>query len=237
MIRITGLTKRFGKLEVLRGVELRVRRGRITAIVGPNGSGKTSLIKTILGLVKPDAGDILLEDRALNGDSEYRNRIGYMPQGARFPENLSGAEIIHMLEDLRRVEHEDRELLDRFRLNGELSKPIRTLSGGTRQKVNAVIAFLFDPDLIILDEPTAGLDPIASALLKDKIRQARAAGKTFVLTSHIMSEVEELADDIVFLLDGRVRFQGTVQELKSLADQSNLERAVAELMMREESAA
>jgi Cu-processing system ATP-binding protein len=234
-LTITGLTKRYGGLPALQGVDLALGRGRTTAILGPNGAGKTTLIKTILGLTRADAGEMLLDGRQLGGDPAHRAGIGYMPQIARFPENLTGAELMAMLVDLRGTTVMlDRELVDRFRLGIELTKPLRTLSGGTRQKVNAVLAFLFTPQLLILDEPTAGLDPIASSVLKDKILEERNAGKTFVLTSHIMTELEELADDVVFLLDGTVRFAGPLHELKLRTRQLSLERAVAQLMREAE---
>ena len=231
MIEITNLRKRFGPLEVLDGIELSIRRGRVTAIVGPNGSGKTTLIKMILGLVRPDEGSIALGGHTLNGDSAYRKQVGYMPQIVRFPENLSGRELLTMLEDLRdRPADLDGELLEAFGLNGDLEKPFRTLSGGTRQKLNACIAFRFGADLLILDEPTAGLDPVAARILKAKIRRERDAGRTFILTSHIMSELEDLSDDIVFLLDGKVRFKGAVEEILSHTGGQDLEEAVASLM-------
>lgn len=233
MIEITDLHKRFGPIEVLDGVELRIRPGRVTAIVGPNGSGKTTLIKMILGLVKPDAGTISLAGHTLNGDSGYRAQVGYMPQIVRFPENLSGRELLAMLDDLRNLPGDlDGELVEAFELNGDLEKPFRTLSGGTRQKLNAAIAFRFGADLLILDEPTAGLDPVAARILKEKIRRERDAGRTFILTSHIMSELEDLSDDIVFLLDGKVRFQGAVTEILAHTDSEDLEGAVAYLMSR-----
>ena len=236
MLEITGLTKRFGKLTVLDGVELTVRPGRVTAVVGPNGAGKTTLNKSLLGLCRPDGGEIRLGGEVVRGDA-YRARVGYMPQIARFPENLSAAELIAMLKDIRSAAPGalppaslDEELVDRFALAPHLAKPLRALSGGTRQKVNAVLAFLFRPDLLILDEPTAGLDPVASGVLKDKILAERAAGRTFVLTSHVMSELAELADDVAFLVDGRVRFAGPVEELLRATRQATLERAVAHLM-------
>jgi Cu-processing system ATP-binding protein len=236
MIEIHGLTKRYGKCPVLQGVDLRVRRGHVTAVVGPNGAGKTTLIKTILGLARPDGGRVLFDGVALTGGVDYRARIGYMPQIARFPENLTGAELLAMLEDLRGAGgasvEPDEELIARFGLEEQLRKRLRTLSGGTRQKVNAVMAFLFRPDLLILDEPTAGLDPVSSGTLKDKILAERGRGRTFILTSHIMAELEELADDVAFLLDGRVRFAGPVEELKRMTRQRNLERAVADMMVR-----
>ena len=238
MITINGLTKRFGALDVLCGLDLEILPGRVTAVVGPNGAGKTTLIKVVLGLTRPDSGRVLMDGESIGQDPAYRARIGYMPQIARFPENLTGAELIAMLEALRGPEagpdgaRRDRELIERFRLAPHLHKPLRTLSGGTRQKVNAVLAFLFDPDLLILDEPTSGLDPVASGVLKEKVRSARQAGKTVIVTSHVMSELEELSDDIAFLLDGRVRFAGSVHDLKLHTRQLSLERAIAQMMTR-----
>ncbi len=237
MISIHGLTKRFGRLDVLQGVDLELQPGRVTAILGPNGAGKTTLIKSILGLTRPDGGEIRIAGEPVGDDPAYRARIGYMPQIARFPENLTAAELLAMVKDIRGNPAElDEELVGRFLLDLHLQKPLRTLSGGTRQKVNAVIAFLFRPSLLILDEPTAGLDPVASGVLKDKITAERAAGRTFILTSHIMSELEELADDIVFLLDGRVKYVGPVHDLKLDTRQLSLERAIAEMMQRVEAA-
>jgi len=228
-----GLVKRFGKHEVLRDVDLTLWRGRVTAVVGPNGSGKTTLIKSLLGLVRPDAGHIVFDGTEVGPDDvAYRARIGYMRQAARFPDHLTGREVLAMLRDLRDLPAEalDESLMAAFQLEPELDKPIRTLSGGTRQKLNAAAAFLFRPDVIILDEPTAGLDPVASGALKDKVDAATGEGAAGLLTSHIVSELEVLADDIVFLMEGQVRFAGTVSELKDVAGQDRLERAIAHLM-------
>lgn len=233
MIRIANLTKSYGALPVLQGIDLHVRRGRVTAIVGPNGAGKTTLIKSVLALTRPDGGRILVDGAPVDEGVDYRARIGYMPQIARFPENLSGADLLTLVEDLRSGTGpmiRDEELVERFGLGPFLGQRLRTLSGGTRQKVNAVMAFLFRPPLLILDEPTAGLDPVASSILKDRILADRAAGRTFVLTSHVMSDLEELADDVAFLVDGRVRFTGAIEELKRATKQANLERAIARMM-------
>ena len=233
MVEARGLSKRFGRLQVLDGIDLTIVRNRVTAIVGPNAAGKTTMIKSILGLTRPDAGTIVVDGIDVGGNDAYRERIGYMPQIARFPENLTASELFEMLKDLRGKRAVlDEELIEAFALVDELRKPLRTLSGGTRQKVNAVMAFLFKPDLLILDEPTAGLDPVASGVLKRKIVAEREAGRTFVLTSHIMSEVEELADDVAFLHDGRIEFSGPVHDIKSLTSQTNLERAIAAMMVR-----
>jgi Cu-processing system ATP-binding protein len=235
MIRITGLTKRFGALHVLRDVDLEIGDGKVTAIVGPNGAGKTTLMKTILGLTRADGGKILIDGERVGDDPSYRSLVGYMPQIARFPENLSAAELIAMLRDLRGEDAQiDDELVRRFRLEDQLAKPLRVLSGGTRQKVNAVLAFLFQPELLVLDEPTAGLDPVSSGILKDKISAVRDAGRTVVVTSHVLSELDALADDIAFLVDGRLRYAGSVHDLKVATRQLSLERAVAQVMTEDE---
>ncbi len=231
MIRIASLRKRYGTLEVLNGIDAEIPSGRITGIVGPNAAGKTTLIKSILGLTRPDSGSIEVSGVRVNGDERYRSSIGYMPQIARFPSNLTAAELLAMLRDLRPdAADTDEELIRTFGLGLELSKKLNNLSGGTKQKVNAVAAFMFRPRLLILDEPTAGLDPRSSSVLKDKILAERRAGKTFIITSHVMTELEELADEVMFISDGRVRFSGSVRQIKDLTRQANLERAVAELM-------
>jgi Cu-processing system ATP-binding protein len=232
-IEVRGVTKRFRRLEVLKGTDLSIVPGRVTGLVGPNASGKTTLMKAVLGLVRPDRGTILVNGQPAGPGFAYRTAIGYMPQAAHFPENLTGLEVLRLLKDLRgRPEETDQSLLEGFDFDGELKKPVRTLSGGTRQKLNAAIAFLFGPSLLILDEPTAGLDPIAAGLLKEKVRSVRETGATVLLASHTLSELEELADDIVFLLDGRVRFQGPVARLAELTGSQHLERAIASLMQR-----
>ncbi|MBK6421264.1 MAG: ABC transporter ATP-binding protein [Gemmatimonadales bacterium] len=233
VVTARGITKRFGRLEALRGVDLTVPAGRITGLVGPNAAGKSTLIKAILGLVRPDAGQLSVLGQAVNGDERYRHRIGYMPQAARFPENLTGSEVLAMVRDLRgSTVALDQGLLEGFALGAELGKPVRTLSGGTRQKLSAAVAFLFRPDLLILDEPTAGLDPVASGIFKEALAAARERGASILLATHTLSELEALADDIVFLLEGRVCFHGPLADLKARTGFANLERAVASLMLR-----
>jgi len=236
VIESAGLTKRYGRVPVLRGVDLSVKGGRVTAILGPNGAGKSTLIRLLLGLARPDAGFVSVAGVTVGSDPAYRSGIGYMPQHPQFPENLTGREVVRLLRDLRgHSVPEDDELFESFALDAELDKPVRTLSGGTRQKLNAAVAFMFRPRILILDEPTAGLDPVASRALKARILAARGTGVTVLLVSHVLSELEELADDVVFLLDGKVEFQGSVRRLNELTGESRLEHAVARLMQRKAS--
>lgn len=234
MIEIRALTKSFGAREVLCGVDLCVRPGRVTAVVGSNGAGKTTLIKCLLGLVRPDGGEIRLDGARVGSDPAYRASIGYAPQMSRFPENLTAREVTNVLLGLRGPSAIiDWELVERLALAPHMTSRVRTLSGGTRQKLTVALAFLFAPNLYVLDEPTAGLDPAASAVVKDKILAERGNGKTVLVTSHVMSELEELADDIVLLSAGRVAYVGTAQKLRTFTGQRHLERAIALIMARE----
>jgi Cu-processing system ATP-binding protein len=230
MIKARGVSKSFGPIHVLEGIDVDIPMGEITAIVGPNASGKTTFNRILLGLVQPDAGEILFDGDSIIGQSAYRERIGYMPQAARFPENLCAGDVFEMIANLRGTLRRDNELLDTLGMASILRTPFRQLSGGTRQRVNAALAFMFQPDLLILDEPTAALDPVSSSILKDKIRAERSRGRTFIVTSHVLSEVEELADRIIFLLDGTVRFAGRPAELMAATGEMRLERAVASVM-------
>lgn len=231
MIRISNIIKKYNKLEVLKGIDAEISKGKVTAIVGPNGSGKTTLLKIILGLVKADFGTIEINGITINGDYEYRKNIGYMPQIARYPENLAVYEVLSMIKDLRNIKDSPEEkLLKDFELSGELNKAIRTLSGGNRQKLSAVISLMFDPKILIFDEPTAGLDPVISSRFKEIVIEEKNKGKTIILTSHIMSEVEELADEIIFLLDGKIYYKGSLNNLLLEKGEVRLERAVAKIL-------
>jgi Cu-processing system ATP-binding protein len=231
VITVRGLRKSFGALEVLRGIDLAVEPGRVTAIVGPNAAGKTTFLKSVVGLVIPDGGDIQVDGASVLGSWAYRRRLGYMPQAARFPDNLVVAELLGLLKDLRGAPapHEA-ELLRLFDLVGTLDRPLRVLSGGTRQRISAALALMFDPDLLVLDEPTVGLDPLSSRRFKDRLAVERARGKTVILASHVMSDLEEMSDRVVFLVDGRVYFDGTIAQIRDRTGEPTLERAIARLM-------
>ena len=204
MITIEKLGKKFGKLVVLDELNLEIGTGGIFAILGPNGSGKTTLIKSILGMVIPEKGSISIDEKQIRGEWAYRNEINYLPQIANFPPNLKVNELIKMVKDLRPKEANDGELIDLFGLQPFMDKKLGNLSGGTKQKVNIVLTFMFESDLIILDEPTTGLDPISLIHLKELIEREKNKQKTILITTHIMSFVEEVADEIVFLLSREI---------------------------------
>ncbi len=233
MVIIKDLYKRFGSVKVLQGLDLTIDEPGIFAILGPNGSGKTTLIKSILGMVIPQKGDISIDGHHVLGQWDYRNKISYMPQIANFPQNLRVIELINMIKNLRQETRLDQPLIQMFGLTPFLDKRLGNLSGGTRQKVNIVLTFMFDSPLIILDEPTTGLDPVALIYLKQLIQQEKERGKTLLITTHIMNLVEEIADRVVFLLDGNIYFNGTVKALEEQTGQSNLERAIAEILKKE----
>ncbi|MCB9252104.1 MAG: ABC transporter ATP-binding protein [Flavobacteriales bacterium] len=231
MIRIEHLSKRFGNLEVLKDIHTSFGGGKIVTIIGHNGSGKTTLIKCILGMVIPDSGNIYYNDSSILTGHHYRSEIGYMPQIGHYPDNMKVGQIFEMLKDLRHNGRIlDEELLEAYELKSIFNKPLRTLSGGTTQKVSAAIAYLFDPAVLILDEPTAGLDPLASEILKAKTLKARNAGKLILITSHLLSEVEELSDNIVYLYDGMINFHSTIEELKERTGEKSLSKAIARIM-------
>lgn len=230
MVAIENLHKAFGKNQVLKGVDLDIKEGGIFAVLGPNGSGKTTLIKSILGMVIFDKGTVEVHGSNIRKNPNYRRQIDYLPQIANFPTNLKVKELIKMIKDLRGKTAKDKQLIELFKLQPFLDKKLGNLSGGTKQKVNIVLTFMFDSPLIILDEPTTGLDPISLIRLKELIAAEKKKGKTILITSHIMSFVEEVADEIVFLLEGLIYFKGTIEELKTKTKQQNFEHAIASIL-------
>ncbi len=230
MVTIKDLHKHFGKKEVLMGLNVTFQLGTITAVLGPNGSGKTTLIKSIMGMVIPTSGTIEIDGEDIHRKSRYRERISYLPQIARFPENLKVREILTMASDLKNLASNHRQLVSRFELEPFLDQALKSLSGGTLQKVNLVLALMCENDLIILDEPTSGLDPVAMQKLRQLIFQLRKDGKIVIMTTHIMSFAEEMADRIVYLLEGKIYFDGSLVKLKKMFGQVTLEGAIAELL-------
>jgi Cu-processing system ATP-binding protein len=235
MIIASNVTKKFGRLKALNDVSVTCNRGECIALIGPNGSGKTTFIKSILGMVVPDSGFITFNGKNILHDWLYRRHIGYMPQIGRYPENMSIGQVFNMMKDIRSAGNDkqtDDELIHAFGLNDMLKKRMRTLSGGTRQKVSAALAFLFNPDVLILDEPTAGLDPLASEILKAKIIQEKLRGKLVLITSHVLSELDDLVTHVTYMQDGNLLFHKQLDELRRETGEQKLSKAVAAIMLK-----
>ena len=232
MITAKNVTKTFGKLKALNNISLTCSEGHTISLIGPNGSGKTTFIKCILGMVLPDSGQIFYKDHAIQKDWHYRNDIGYMPQIGRYPDNMTIAQIFDMILDLRKKTWKDvdGELIDSLGLKPIMDKRMRTLSGVTRQKVSASLAFLFHPKVLILAEPTAGLAPVSSEILKDKIRSEKEKGKLILITSHILSDLDDLVTEIIYLQDGNLLFHKNISQLRADTGEEKLSRAIAVVM-------
>jgi len=231
MIEIKNINKKFGKLEVLKNVDLTCNKGECIALIGPNGCGKTTLIKAVLGMVLPDNGTIHFNGKSIAKEYLYRNDIGYMPQIGRYPDTMTIGQIIEMIKTIRNSnEALDEDLIKAFELEKMFDKQMRTLSGGTTQKVSATIAFLFNPDVLILDKPTAGLDPLASELLKEKIIKEKEKGKLILITSHLLSELDDLITEIVFMQDGEVHFHKKVATLLEETNETKISKAIASVL-------
>ena len=232
MLESIQLSKSFGKLKVLDGVSVHMNAGQAISFIGPNGSGKTTFIKCLLGLVIPDSGDIKLYGEHMLGNWDYRRHIGYMPQIGRYPDHMRVGQLFDMIQEIRRgtFQYIDDDLMRAFEVDKFAHKTMRTLSGGTRQKVSACLAFLFDPDVLILDEPTAGLDPVSSEILKEKVLAEKAKGKLILLTSHILSDLDELTTDVMYIIEGKVLFYQTIGQLKAQTGEDKLQRAIANVM-------
>ncbi|MFZ6025632.1 MAG: ABC transporter ATP-binding protein [Bacteroidota bacterium] len=234
MIIATNVSKQFGKLKVLNNLSVTCNKGECIALIGPNGSGKTTLIKAILGMVICDSGFITFNGHNIKNNWQYRKQIGYMPQIGRYPDNMSIGQLFTMMKDIRTGNDNgiDEELLYAFGLDKVLDKRMCTLSGGTRQKVSAVLAFLFNPQVIILDEPTAGLDPVAAEILKEKITREKEKGKLILITSHILSELDDMVTQIIYIQDGKLCFQQSVGELQKTTGQIRLSKVIATIMIQ-----
>ena len=232
MIEVKNLTKKFGKFTALDDLNLSFTNSKSIALIGPNGCGKTTLIKSILGLNVIETGDILVDGKSVKDDYRYRQDIGYMPQIGRYPENMSIGQTIKMIKDTRKISetHLDIELLENFELEKMYDKKMGTLSGGTTQKVSAVLAFMFDPKVIILDEPTAGLDPLASELLKNQIIKEKNRGKLIIITAHLLSELDDIVSEIVFMNEGKIIVQQSVTDLMTERKSEKISESIISIL-------
>ncbi|MGW4396188.1 ABC transporter ATP-binding protein [Amycolatopsis nivea] len=216
-IAISGLHKAFGRVKALDGLDLQVPAGEVHGFLGPNGAGKSTTIRVLLGLLHADAGEV----RLLGGDpwrdaASLHRRLAYVPGDVNLWPNLSGGEVIDLLGRLRGGLDQKRreELVERFDLDPR--KKGRTYSKGNRQKVAIVAALASTVDLLLLDEPTSGLDPLMEATFQEVIQEERAQGRTVLLSSHILAEVEALCDKVSIIRNGRTVESGTLAELRHL---------------------
>src|ERR671914_2299292 len=216
-IDVRGLVKTFGRTQALDGLDLTVRTGEVHGFLGPNGAGKSTAIRVLLGLLRADAGHVEL----LGGDPwrdavELHRRIAYVPGDVELWPNLTGGEAIDLLARLRGGLDQARraELIERFDLDP--TKKGRTYSKGNRQKVAIVAALASNAELLLLDEPTAGLDPLMEVVFQDCIAEAKTAGRSVLLSSHILAEVEKLCDTVTIIRNGRAVQSGTLAELRHL---------------------
>ncbi|HEU5052416.1 MAG TPA: ABC transporter ATP-binding protein [Hanamia sp.] len=235
MIIANNVTKKFGRLTALNNVSATCLKGQCVALIGPNGSGKTTLVKSILGMVVPESGFITFNGKNIVHDWMYREHIGYMPQIGRYPENMTIGQVLGMMKDIRNKNGNlslDEDLVKAFKLESLLNKRMRTLSGGTTQKVSASLAFMFNPDVLILDEPTAGLDPVASEILKEKINFEKQKGKLVLITSHILSELDDLVTHVIYMQDGNLLFHKSIELLRKDTGEQKLSKAIASVMQK-----
>lgn len=236
-ITFSGVGKRYGKLWALRGVDCSFRKGEVVMLIGPNASGKTTLIKCLLGLVHPSegsitVGDVRIDAKAAPPDPAYRSTIGYMPQISQFPASLTVGQLLEMMADIRGLDAAQLQdgLVEELGLKQHFDKRLNTLSGGTRQKVSAVLAFRTSPRILVMDEPTAGLDPVSSHRVLQQAGALRDAGGTVLITSHLMEEVESLADRVAYLEDGTLRFLLPVQEILESTGAKRLSEALPRML-------
>ena len=231
MIELINIKKNFGKTEVLKNVSLMLDAGQCIGLIGPNACGKTTMIKAILSMVIPSEGNILFNGNNIIGDVAYKNHIGYMPQIGRYPENMSIRQMVNMIKNIRKYNSPiDEELWHAFGLDPVSDKKMSTLSGGTTQKVSATLAFLFNPDILILDEPTAGLDPLAAEVLRDKIIKEREKGKLILITSHLLNELDDLLTHVIFMQDGEIILHETIEDLYAGTGETKISKAINNLL-------
>ncbi len=219
-LRVEGLVKDYGSVHAVRGIDLEVHPGEVFGFVGPNGAGKSTTIRCMLDLLRPTAGrvEVLGLDPRREGVA-MRRRVAYIPGELRLPERLTARRFLESIGRLRGGfdRHRLEQLAERFQL--DLGRSIRQLSSGNRRKVSILSAFLTDVDLLILDEPTSGLDPLMQHEFLALVRERQAAGATVFLSSHILSEVQRVADRMAVLRAGLIVAQGTVSEVRGRARQ------------------
>ncbi|RNF38733.1 ABC transporter ATP-binding protein [Planococcus salinus] len=217
VLKTEGLVKKFGSFPALNGVDIEVEKGEVYGFIGPNGSGKSTTIRVLLGILKATEGQATIFGMDAWKDAvKIHKRVAYVPGDVNLWPNLTGGEVIDLFVKLRGGTNKSRreELIRRFDLDP--GKKCRTYSKGNRQKVALVAAFSSDADLYILDEPTSGLDPLMERVFQECVMEAKAEGKSILLSSHILSEVEKLCDKVAIIRQGKIIEKGTLKELRHL---------------------
>jgi ABC-2 type transport system ATP-binding protein len=234
VIRAEGLTKAYGPNEVLKGIDLKVRRGTMLALLGPNGAGKTTTVKILSTLLKPDGGKVTIEGRDVVRDADdVRRVIGLTGQSAAVDDLLTGRENLVMMGRLYRLTQASataraQELLEEFDLVKAAERPVKTYSGGMRRRLDLAVSLIATPPVIFLDEPTTGLDPRSRLAMWDIINNLKEQGATILLTTQYLEEADQLADRIVVIDGGKVIAEGTASELKSKVGKDRLELVFAD---------
>jgi Cu-processing system ATP-binding protein len=223
MIEVRGLTKRFGAFLAVDDISFEARAGEILALVGPNGSGKSTTMKCIAGLISPTRGEILANGASIAG--QKRDWLSYLPQKVGFPESLTGKEVIGFYSRLRKLDPKFREhALEVSQLNGFSNRAVREYSAGMLQRLGIAVALMPETSVVVLDEPTAGLDPDAVSRLRTLLLAMRARGQTIILSSHALTEVEALADRVAILVRGRLAACEPIQHFRDRLTQHALMR-------------
>jgi len=218
VIRTEDLTKSYGRRRGVVGVNLEIRRGEVFGYLGPNGAGKTTTVRTLLDFIRPTGGQASIFGLDSHRDGlAIRQRVGYLPGELVLYENMTGAEVLRYLGHLRGGVAESRVADLAARLDSDLSRPVKTLSHGNRQKIGLIAAFMHQPELLVLDEPTLGLDPLVQQAFYRLIAEAKAEGRTVFLSSHILPEVERVCDRVGIIREGKLIAVEDVAALKSRA--------------------
>lgn len=217
IVEVRGLTKKFGRFTALDQVDLTINKGEVYGFIGPNGAGKSTTIRVLLGMLKATKGEVKIFGKDAWKDAvEIHRRIAYVPGEANLWPNLTGGEVIDLFLKMRGTVNGQRrdELIQRYQLDP--AKKCRAYSKGNRQKIALIAAFASDADLYILDEPTSGLDPLMEKIFQENVREVKAAGKSVLLSSHILSEVEKVCDQIAIIRSGRIIETGTLSDMRHL---------------------
>lgn len=214
-IAIAALHKRYGRHTALHSLDLRVRPGTIFGLIGPNGAGKTTTLRTLVDIIRPTSGTArVLGEDPRRGGAALRRRIGYVPGELRLEGRTTGRRMLDFYAEVSGTvsPHDVHDLADRLGI--DLGRPVHTLSKGNKQKLGLLQAFMHRPELLILDEPTSGLDPLVQREFLQLVREAREAGQTVLLSSHVLSEIQQTADEVAVLANGRIVAEGDVASLR-----------------------